>query len=50
MVQVTISGSSELQGLEANLIKSFIVNAESLIGIFDELVHGECGVVWLNVG
>lgn len=48
MVQVTVCGSSQLQGPETNLIESFVINAESLIGIFDELVYGESGVVRLR--
>jgi hypothetical protein len=48
VVQVTICRSSQFQGLEADLIESFVINAEGLIGIFDKLVHGKCGVVRLK--
>jgi hypothetical protein len=38
MVKITISGGGELKGSEADIIKSFVINAHNLIGVFDELM------------
>jgi len=48
MVQVSISGSGQLEGSEADIIQSFIVNAEGFISIFDQLMNGEGGIVGLD--
>jgi hypothetical protein len=48
MVQVSIGGSGQLQGPEADVIESFIVDAESFIRVFNQLMNGECGIVGLN--
>jgi len=48
MVQISIGWGGEFQGSEANIIKSFVVNAHNFIGVFDELMDREGGVVWLN--
>jgi len=48
MVEVAKSRGSKLQSSEANIIQGLVVNAEALIGILDELMNGEGGVVWLN--
>ena len=45
MIQITISGSGQFQGLETNVIESFIVDTESFIGVFYKLVDGESCVV-----
>jgi hypothetical protein len=39
MVKITISGGGELKGSEADIIKSFVINAHNLIGVFDELMN-----------
>jgi hypothetical protein len=50
MVKITISRGSELQGSEADIIKSFIIDDLDLIGVFDELMDGEGGVVGFDDG
>jgi hypothetical protein len=50
MVKVTIGGGGELQCPEANFVESFVINAESLIGVFDELVDGESSVIGFDDG
>ena len=50
MVEITIGGGGELEGSEADVIKSFVINAHNLIGVFDELMDREGGVVGLNNG
>ena len=48
MVQITIIGVWQFQGAEADVVESFIVDAEGLVGAFDKLVDRECGVVRLD--
>ena len=50
MIQVTIVGVLELQGAEADVVKSFVINAEGFVSVFNQLVNGEGGVVRLNDG
>ena len=38
MVQISIGGSGELECAEADVIQSFVVNAEGLVGVLDQLV------------
>lgn len=39
MIQITISGRRKLQCAETDVVQSFIVNAESFVGVFDQLVN-----------
>lgn len=39
VVKIAISGGSKLQGLEADFVKSFVINAESLVGVLNKLMH-----------
>ena len=50
MVKITIGWGGELEGSEADIVQSLVINAHNLIGVLDELMHGEGGVVWLNDG
>ena len=50
MVEITIGWGGELEGSEADIVKSLVINAHDLIGVLDELMHGKGGVVWLNDG
>jgi len=38
MVKITVGWGGELKGSEADIIKSFVINAHNLIGVFDELM------------
>ena len=38
MVKISISGSGQLKGAEANVIEGLIVNAEGLIGVLNKLM------------
>ena len=49
MVEVAVCGGGELQGAEADIVESLVINAESLIGVLNELVDGQSGVVRLNM-
>jgi hypothetical protein len=48
VVQVSIGGSGELEGAEADVIESLIVDAERLISVLANLVNRKSAVVWLN--
>jgi len=50
MVKITIGWGGELEGSEADIVKSFVINAHNLIGVLNKLMDGEGGVVWLNDG
>jgi len=50
MVKITIGWGGELEGSEADIVKGFVINAHDLIGVLNELMDGEGGVVWLNNG
>merc|ERR1712072_832448 len=50
MVKITVGGGGELEGSEADIVEGLVVNAHNLIGVLDELMDGEGGVVGLNNG
>ena len=50
VVQVTVGGGGELQGTEADVVQGLVVDAHALVGVLDQLVHGEGGVVRLDNG
>ena len=50
MVKISVGWGGELEGSEADIVKSFVINAHDLIGVLDELMDREGGVVWLNNG
>ena len=50
VVEVSIGGSGQLQGPEADVVQGLVVDAERLVRVLDQLVHGEGGVVGLHHG
>ena len=50
MVKITVGWGGELEGSEADIVKSFVINAHNLIGVLDKLMDGKGGVVWLDDG
>merc|ERR1712100_734021 len=50
MVKITVGGGGELEGSEADIVEGFVINAHDLIGVLDELMDREGGVVRLNDG
>lgn len=50
MVEITIGGGGELQGAEADLVQRLVINAESLVRVFNKLMHGKGGVVGFDDG
>ena len=45
VVEVAVGRVGELQCAEADVVEGLVVNAEGLIGVFDQLVDGQRGVV-----
>ncbi len=50
MVEVSVCGCGELEGAEADVVQSLVVNAVRLVGVLDKLVHRQGGVVRLDDG
>jgi len=50
MVEITVGGGGELEGSEADIVEGLVIDAHDLIGVLDELMDGEGGVIWLNDG
>merc|ERR1719213_41538 len=50
MVKITVGGGGELEGTEADIVEGLVINAHNLVGVLDELMDGEGGVVGLNDG
>ena len=50
MVEVSIGGWGEFQCTEADVIEGFIIDAEGLVSIFNQLMHWESCIVRLNNG
>merc|ERR1719326_2501505 len=50
VVKITVGWGGELKGSEADIVEGLVINAHNLIGVLDELMDREGGVVWLNDG
>jgi len=50
MVKITIGGGGELKGPEADIVEGLVINDHALIGVLDELMDREGGVVGLDNG
>jgi len=50
MVQVTVGGRGELERSEADVVEGLVVDTVGLVGVLDQLVDGEGGVVGLDDG
>jgi hypothetical protein len=50
VVEIAVSWGGELEGLQANVVQSLVVDTEGLVRVLNELMDGESGVVWLNNG
>ena len=47
MVQVTVCRGGQFERTEADIVQCFIVYAIGLVGVFDQLMNRQGGVVWL---
>jgi len=50
VVKITIGGGGELKGSEADIVKGFVIDDEDHIGVFDQLMDRQGGVVGFNDG
>lgn len=50
MVEVAICWGGKLESTEADFIQGFVINAEGLVRVFNELMHGERRVIWFYDG
>jgi hypothetical protein len=50
VIQVTVGWGGELKSSEANIIKSFVIDAHNFISIFNKLMDWQSGIVWLYDG
>jgi hypothetical protein len=48
VVKVTVCWCLHVESPEADAIEGLIINAEGLVGVLDELMHGESGIVGLE--
>lgn len=48
VVEVTVGGGGELEGTEADVVESLVVDTEGLVRVLNKLVDREGGVVGLN--
>jgi hypothetical protein len=48
VVEVPVGGRGQLERAEADVVERLVVDAVRLVGVLDELVHGESGVVRLH--
>ena len=48
VIEVTIGGCGEFQRAEADVIQGLIINAVGLIGVLNQLVNRQGGIVWLH--
>merc|ERR1740115_437698 len=50
VVQITIGWCCELQGAEADVIEGLVIQQHALIGVLNQLMERQHGVVWLHHG
>lgn len=50
VVKITVGGGGELEGSETDIVKSFVIDNHTFIGVFDQLMDGEGSVVGFNDG
>jgi hypothetical protein len=48
MIKITISGGGKLEGSEADIVESLVIDDHALICIFDKLMDGKGSVVRFN--
>ena len=45
MVEITVRGRGQLQCTETDIVQSFIIDAEGLVGVLNQLMDGQGCVV-----
>jgi hypothetical protein len=50
VVEVTIGGGGQLEGSEADIVEGFVIDDHTFVGVFDQLMDRQGGVVRFNDG
>ena len=50
MVKITVGWGGELKGSEADIVKSLVIESETLISILNKLMDRKGTVIWLHDG
>jgi len=50
VVEIAVAGVGKLESAEADIVKGLVVKSKALVGVLDELVDGEGGVVGFDDG
>jgi hypothetical protein len=48
VVKISIGWVGELQGPDADIVESLVIDTEGLIRILNQLMNGEGGIIWLD--
>jgi len=48
MIEITVRGGGELEGTEADVVESLVVDAVCLVCVLYQLMDGQRGIVRLN--
>jgi hypothetical protein len=48
VVEITVCWRRQLESPEADVIEGLVINAKGLVGVLDEPMHGESGIVGLE--
>ena len=48
VIKTTVCWCQQLESPEADVIEGLVINAEGLVGVLDEPMHGESGIVGLE--
>jgi hypothetical protein len=50
VVEISVGWVGELKSSHADVVESFVINTEGLIGVLNQLMNGESSIVWLDNG
>jgi len=50
VVEVSVGWGGQFEGSEADVVQCFVIDDHDFISIFDQLMDGKGGVIWLNDG
>ena len=50
MVEISVGGVHQFEGSKTDVVKGFIIDTEGFVGVLDELMNRQGGVVGLDNG
>jgi hypothetical protein len=50
VVEISVGWVGELKSSHADVVESFVINTEGLVGVLNQLMNGESSIVWLDNG